>query len=62
MVIFFYQKVLPNECLIYMPKGRAVVLKGWESRGLYYGSVGRGSRGYSGSLPAKQRLTRPWLN
>lgn len=62
MVIFSIRKVLPNECLIYMPKERAMVLKGWESRGLYYSGAGRRGRGHSGSLPARERLTRPRLN
>lgn len=59
---FSIGKVLPNECLIYMPMERAVVFKGRESRGLYYDGAGRRGSGFCGSLPARQRLTRPRLN
>lgn len=51
-----------NECLIYMPKGRDVVLEDWKSKASIIEGAGVQRLRLSGSLPARPWLTRHWMN
>lgn len=62
--IFFpwMEKVVLNECLIYMPKGRDVVLEDGKSKASIIEGAGVQGLRLSGSLPARPWLTRHWMN